>query len=341
MASDGVFLLVTVTGRPSAEIELGSETVLIGREEGCGVCIDRPYVSRRHAEIRPRGKGYELVDVGARNPITVNGVALQDRRSLTSGALIRLGPDAYVEFWDHRKDVATTAMLDNSAPRSSAAEARALRDGNRPATERGALRALLVTTLHNARQIAGVEAAASHVFRVHRGILEEELKRAAPDGRSIEARIADDGCVAELADVATAVACALAVVARVELYNHEHPSLKLRVSAAVAGAGTAAGGDAGGATEGEPVLASELLLTATALLRRANAQEVLVTERVAGALARDPSLETHERSLFALAGEAPRPIYAVVPRPARPSRPSDEERTHRIERPAAPPSRAR
>ena len=337
MTSDGVFLLVTVTGRPSAEIELGSEPVLIGREEGCRVAIDRPYVSRRHAEIRPRGKGYELVDIGARNPITVNGVALQERRSLTSGALIRLGPDAYVEFWDHRKDVATTALLDNSAPRSSAAEARALREGSRSAAGRGAFRALLVTTLHNARQIAGVEEAASHVFRVHRGILEEELKRVAPDERSIEARIGDDGCVAELADAATAVACALAVVARVERYNHEHPSLKLRVSAAVAGAGKAAsgGGDAGRATEAEPVLASELLLTATALLRRANAQEVLVTERVAGAVAGNAAVERHERGLFALAGEPPRPIYAVV---LRSPELADEERTLRIERPAVPPS---
>jgi hypothetical protein len=328
MARDGVFLFVTVTGGPTSEIELGSEPVVIGREEGCRVTIDRPYVSRRHAEVRPRGKGYELVDLGARNPITVNGVALQERRPLTSGALIRFGPDAYVEFWDHRKDVATTALLDSSPPRSSAAEARSLREAGRPANERDAPRALLVTTLHNARQIAGIEAAASHVFRVHRGILEEELKRVAPGGRSVEARIADDGCVAELADAATAVACALAVVARVERYNHEHPSLKLRVSAAVAGTGGAAGA--------EPVLPSELLLTATALLRRANPQEVLVTERVAALLAGDAAVETHERGLFALAGEAPHPIHAVVPR--QPDLPEVEERTLRTELPTAPPS---
>lgn len=325
MSRDGVFLLVTVTGRPTAEIELGSDPVLIGREESCGVAIDRPYVSRRHAEIRPRGKGYELVDLGARNPITVNGLALQDRRSLTSGALIRLGPDAYVEFWDHRRDVATTALLDRPEPRSSAADARALRETRRPTAARGTPRVLLVTTLHNARRIAAVEAAASHVFGVHRGILEEELERVEAAGR-----IVDDGCTAELEDPSAAVACALGILERVARYNHEHPSLPLQVSVAIAGAAAApAPGGEGRAVDPAPVLPTELLLTAAALLRRAMPQEVLVTEPVASAVAGNPAVETRERGLFALGGEPPRPLFAVERRRSAPPRVG--ERALRIE----------
>ena len=306
MARDEVFLLVTISGRSTVEVTLGSEPLLIGREESCGVPVDRPYVSRRHAEIRPRGKGYELVDLGARNPITVNGLALSERRPLVSGDLVRLGPDAFVEFWDHRKDVATTAMLDSSQPRSSAAEARALRETRRPGAERGTPPVLLVTTLHNARQIAAVEAAASHVFGVHRGILGEVLGEV-----GAQPWIVDDGCTAELDDAATAVSCALAIVSWVARYNHEHPSLPLRLSAAVASAAAGVGV--------EPVLPSRLLLAATELLRRAMPQEVLVTEGVARALAGSAAVETRERGLFALGGEAPRPLFAVVARRAGPT----------------------
>jgi hypothetical protein len=68
-----------------------SETVLsIGRMPECNIVLADPNVSRNHAEVRPRGTGYVVVDLGSTNGTRVNGVRvgeqeLQDGDELTFG----------------------------------------------------------------------------------------------------------------------------------------------------------------------------------------------------------------------------------------------------------------
>ena len=52
---------------------LGDGVVTIGRADDCELVIDDPRVSRRHAEIRPSGPDYLLVDLGSTNGTLVNG----------------------------------------------------------------------------------------------------------------------------------------------------------------------------------------------------------------------------------------------------------------------------
>ncbi len=52
---------------------LGDAVVTIGRADDCELVIDDPRVSRRHAEIRPSGPDYVLVDLGSTNGTLVNG----------------------------------------------------------------------------------------------------------------------------------------------------------------------------------------------------------------------------------------------------------------------------
>ena len=69
---------------------LGGDGVTIGRSHDCGVVLDDPNVSRRHAELRPEGEGWAVADLGSTNGITVNGSRVE-RAVLQPGDEIALG----------------------------------------------------------------------------------------------------------------------------------------------------------------------------------------------------------------------------------------------------------
>jgi len=58
---------------------LGDQTVSIGRLPECEVTLTDGNVSRRHAEIRPHGDDFVLVDLGSTNGSRVNGVRVTER----------------------------------------------------------------------------------------------------------------------------------------------------------------------------------------------------------------------------------------------------------------------
>jgi len=69
---------------------LGGEGLTIGRSHDCGIVLDDPNVSRRHAELRPEGEGWAVADLGSTNGITVNGSRVE-RAVLQPGDEIALG----------------------------------------------------------------------------------------------------------------------------------------------------------------------------------------------------------------------------------------------------------
>jgi pSer/pThr/pTyr-binding forkhead associated (FHA) protein len=71
--------------------ELGGRPVVLGRSKECDIQIMDPNVSRRHAEVRPQGEAYVVVDLGSTNGIEVDGkrvteLALEDGSRFTIGA---------------------------------------------------------------------------------------------------------------------------------------------------------------------------------------------------------------------------------------------------------------
>jgi len=58
---------------------LREQITSIGRLAECDITLVDPNVSRNHAEIRPRGDGYVLVDLGSTNGSSVNGVPVTER----------------------------------------------------------------------------------------------------------------------------------------------------------------------------------------------------------------------------------------------------------------------
>src|SRR5262249_38709182 len=66
-------------------ILLGEDPTLIGRLPECAVPLSDQQVSRRHAEVRARGDGYVVTDLGSTNGTFVNGARLVGGRTLADG----------------------------------------------------------------------------------------------------------------------------------------------------------------------------------------------------------------------------------------------------------------
>ena len=60
-------------------IPLGEETITFGRRPESTVVLADPNVSRAHAEVRPHGNGYILVDLNSTNGSRVNGARVANQ----------------------------------------------------------------------------------------------------------------------------------------------------------------------------------------------------------------------------------------------------------------------
>lgn len=72
------------------QLVLGEYLLTLGRLPECTVSFDDPNISRVHAEIRPDGNGFTLIDSGSTNGTSVNGVRVSTHR-LLDGDRITLG----------------------------------------------------------------------------------------------------------------------------------------------------------------------------------------------------------------------------------------------------------
>jgi pSer/pThr/pTyr-binding forkhead associated (FHA) protein len=74
-------------------IELNDRLLKIGRGRQNDIVLDDPeqVVSRFHAELRPHGGGYVLVDLNSQNGTWVNAERI-DRVQMRSGVPVEIGP---------------------------------------------------------------------------------------------------------------------------------------------------------------------------------------------------------------------------------------------------------
>jgi pSer/pThr/pTyr-binding forkhead associated (FHA) protein len=80
-----IFLAGPLAGR---RVEVHAE-VVVGRDEGVGLVVDDPEISRRHATLRPSGDAVEIEDLGSLNGTYVNGGRIATRVLLTPGDVVR------------------------------------------------------------------------------------------------------------------------------------------------------------------------------------------------------------------------------------------------------------
>lgn len=87
-------ILVSAPERPAYEFE--GEVLSIGRAKDNSIVLADALVSRRHAELRKRGPGFIIVDMGSKNGVYVNNLKVS-QEDLAHGDLILIG-DAKLVF---------------------------------------------------------------------------------------------------------------------------------------------------------------------------------------------------------------------------------------------------
>jgi serine phosphatase RsbU (regulator of sigma subunit) len=68
---------------------------IIGRQPGCGVCLDSPSVSREHARVVCEGGRYFVEDLKSSNGTFLNGKRLRERAPLTADDTLQIGPYSF------------------------------------------------------------------------------------------------------------------------------------------------------------------------------------------------------------------------------------------------------
>ena len=71
-------------------VDLGEDPVTIGRLDDCEIQLSDKNVSRRHAEVRPEGSGFVVVDLDSTNGTRVNDARIK-RRELSDGDEVTVG----------------------------------------------------------------------------------------------------------------------------------------------------------------------------------------------------------------------------------------------------------
>ncbi|MFZ4984012.1 MAG: SpoIIE family protein phosphatase [Blastocatellia bacterium] len=80
--------------------ELSRPRTTIGRSARNDLCVEDPFASRLHADVRRRGDAYWISDLGSANGTLVNGSRLVESVPLRDRDLIRIG-ETEIEYLDH------------------------------------------------------------------------------------------------------------------------------------------------------------------------------------------------------------------------------------------------
>jgi len=94
--------LLTAAGE-RRRLPVSSGRLIIGRGSDSDVFLPDHLLSRRHAEIEPRGGAFYLIDLGSTNGTYLNGERVVGERRLHDGDLIAVGESKLV-FTEHTPD---------------------------------------------------------------------------------------------------------------------------------------------------------------------------------------------------------------------------------------------
>ena len=82
---------------PTGErVVLGEHSLTVGRMPESNIVLADPNVSRNHAEIRPKGTGYSVIDLDSTNGTKVNGIRVHEQ-DLVDGDELTFG-NTHIRF---------------------------------------------------------------------------------------------------------------------------------------------------------------------------------------------------------------------------------------------------
>jgi len=82
-----------------------SRDVIIGREKRCGISIDDPFMSQRHAEIIVRDGVCYISDLGSTNGTFINGSEISDEPiELLDGDKVQIGQLSFIFVSDKEEE---------------------------------------------------------------------------------------------------------------------------------------------------------------------------------------------------------------------------------------------
>ncbi len=84
-------LLVRTPGHPLVTFEVTKRRIAIGRSARNDLCLDDPFASRVHAELRREGQTYWLTDLGSANGTYVNGIRIRETVPIAPGDRLQIG----------------------------------------------------------------------------------------------------------------------------------------------------------------------------------------------------------------------------------------------------------
>ncbi len=105
--------LVCLNGpRAGREYDLPTRTIVIGRSADADITLEDQFASRHHAEIRFRDGAYQIVDLGSKNGVLVNGHRLNGGAAvwLDDGAEVTLANTSY-RFHDPAATVTAPSLI--------------------------------------------------------------------------------------------------------------------------------------------------------------------------------------------------------------------------------------
>ncbi|WP_017716996.1 FHA domain-containing protein [Kamptonema formosum] len=96
-AASGASVLRVQTPQGTRNFPLSKDTIVIGRAPNCDIRIDASVISSRHAELRRRSNGYEIVDLGSTNGLLSEGHRI-DRKVLADGDVLQIGGEVTLTY---------------------------------------------------------------------------------------------------------------------------------------------------------------------------------------------------------------------------------------------------
>lgn len=86
-----VKLKVCSPGRAPIVVEIRKWRIVIGRSVRSDLCVDDPFTSRVHAELREEGKTWWVTDLGSANGTYLNGVRIRGTVAVAAGDRLQVG----------------------------------------------------------------------------------------------------------------------------------------------------------------------------------------------------------------------------------------------------------